>query len=107
MIPTPGRTVEYTLNFHDAEAINRRRKDTTRNIAKIREDALGYVAHVGNDVREGDTYPMVIVRVWGGDSPTEQTAVNGQVLLDGTDTYWATSRNQGGAAGQWRPYPRV
>lgn len=104
MIPTPGRIVAYTLSEYDADAINRRRKDAANNMAKIREDAIGYVAHVGNPVYEGDVYPMVIVRAWG---VTEQSSVNGQVLLDGTDTYWATSRGQGDGPGTWREYPRI
>lgn len=106
MIPSVGRTVLYTLAEHDAEAINRRRHDAARNLGKIREDALGYVAHVGNRVEAGDRFPMVIVRVWGAE-PTEQTSVNGTVLLDGTDTYWATSRSQGDAPGQWHEPARV
>lgn len=108
MIPSIGRTVIYTLTEQDADAINRRRKDAARNLGKIREDAIGYVAHVGNNVAEGDRFPMVIVRVWAGlTAPTEQTSVNGTVLLDGTDTYWATSRQQGDGVGQWHEPVRV
>lgn len=106
MIPSIGCTVIYTLAEHDAAEINRRRVDAARNLDKIREDALGYVAHVGNWVEAGDKFPMIIVRVWNTE-PTEQTAVNGSVLLDGTDTYWATSRVQGEAPGQWHAPVRV
>lgn len=48
-------------------------------------------------------YPAVIVRAWGD---TEQSAVNLQVLLDGCDTYWATSRSQVPGQGQWIEPPR-
>lgn len=48
----------------------------------------GAQAHIGNDVKEGDTFPMLIVRVWG---PTATSAVNGQVFLDSNDVLWATS----------------
>ena len=35
---------------------------------------------------------MVIIRVWG---TTPESPVNGQVLLDGNDTFWATSVQAG------------
>ena len=49
-------------------------------------------------------YPLVITRVWGDQ---EGSAVNGQVLLDGNDTFWATSRNEGEGPGFWSVPPRV
>lgn len=104
MIPTPGRIVEYTLSAQDAEQVNKRRVDAQRNLPKIREDSIGYVLHVGNSVAEGDNYPMVIVRCWGD---TEQSSVNGQVLLDGADTLWATSVSQGDGPRHWRAFARV
>jgi len=85
-VPTLGRIVHYTLSEQDAEAINRRRKDARDSAASL--DKTGYVAHVGNDVSAGDVYPLIITKVWGG---TPTSAVNGQVLLDGNDTFWATS----------------
>lgn len=98
---TVGRTVHYTLTEQDAEAINRRRADTGRHLDEHRERADGSQLHVGNHATTGDVYPMLIVRVWGG----PDTGVNGQVLLDGNDTYWATSRQQAdgpeGAPGCW------
>lgn len=97
-VPSIGRIVFYKLTEHDADAINRRRSDAEANRALIATDALGYVAHVGNAVAEGDVFPMTIVRVWG-DQPT--SAVNGQVTLDGNDTFWATSRVQGDGEGKW------
>lgn len=48
--------------------------------------------HSGNTVDEGDVYPLVITRVCGNEP---SSAVNGQVLLDGNDTYWATSVSVG------------
>lgn len=88
MIPTVGRIVLYTLSEQDAQAINKRRQDATEHATQIREGALGYVAHTGNRVAAGDVFPMVITRTWGN---TSTSAVNGQVLLDGNDTFWATS----------------
>jgi hypothetical protein len=91
MIPTQGRIVEYTLTDDDCARISQARS-TDRNSAR------------GNSVSAGDTYPLVITRVWG---QTEGSAVNGQVLLDGDDTLWVTSVTQGPDARQWRPFARV
>jgi len=51
-------------------------------------------------VAEGEQYPAVVVRTFGG------TTVNLHVLLDGNDTYWATSRMEGDDPGQWSWPPR-
>jgi hypothetical protein len=51
-----------------------------------------------NLVQEGDVFPAVIVRDWDEQSGT----VNLQVHLDGSDTYWATSRVQGDNPGEWQ-----
>jgi hypothetical protein len=77
--PTVGRLVDYTLSDHDVEAIQRRRAD------------LGLV---GNAANAGEVYPAVVVRVW-------EPSVNLQVLLDGEDSYWATSRVEGDEPGMW------
>ncbi len=106
MVPTPGRIVLYTLGENDADVINKSRKDF--NAHRRGEDYrdTGYVAHVGNDAHAGDICPAVIVRVFG-DSPAETTVVNLKVLLDGDDTYWATSRSQGTEPWQWHEPPRA
>lgn len=85
---TIGRIVHYTLTEQDAEAINRRRTDGAHYGQ--------HVAPVGNHVDAGDTYPLVITRVW------DPTLVNGQLLLDGNDALWVTSRREGAEQGQWR-----
>lgn len=90
--PSVGRIVHYTLTEQDASAINKRRDDAKANLDKHRADADGSQVHTGNAVRAGDVYPLVITRVWG-DSP--DSAVNGQLMLDGNDTYWVTSTNHG------------
>ena len=93
-IPTIGRIVQYRLSADDAVQINRRR--TTGKAIAERIDVklwpLGAQAHIGNEVKEGDIFPMTIVKVWG---TSAESAVNGQVHLDGTDTFWATSRTVG------------
>jgi hypothetical protein len=91
-IPTIGRIVRYTLSEQDADAINRRRTDAARNMAAHREKKNGSQVHIGNSVYEGEVFPLVITRVWG-DQP--ESAVNGQVLLDGNDTLWVSSVNVG------------
>lgn len=105
--PSPGRIVEYFLNDYDVEQINRRRDDAARS--GFAGETTGAVVHVGNRVHPGDSYPMVIVRVWENTFPTP---VNGQLLLDGNDTLWVTSKAQAAddredLRGTWRAYPRV
>lgn len=100
--PTIGRIVHFKLAENQAEAINRRRLD----FAKYRStdpaySDTGYVAHFGNEVRAGDVFPAIIVRVWGGG------LINAQVFLDGTDTYWATSAAEGDHDGGYFWPPRV
>jgi len=48
----------------------------------------GAQGHIGNTVKEGDVFPMMIVAVWGQEFTS---LVNGQVFLDGNDVYWALS----------------
>lgn len=99
------------LTEQDAAEIMRRRTTGESIATRItaREWPLGAQAHVGNAVAAGDVFPMVIVRVWpGGDVST----VNGRVLLDGSDEFWATSRSQVIAdstdkQGCWFEPPRV
>lgn len=100
MIPTIGRIVIYTLTDEDAQQINRRRTTGASIAARIEEGEWprGAQAHIGNKVEQGMQFPMIIVRTWGN---TAESAVQGQVLLDGNDTFWATSRVVGEAAGNW------
>jgi hypothetical protein len=88
MQPSIGQIVHYTLTEYDAAAINKRREDAK---------AAGAVTqfHVGNHATAGDVCPAMIVATFGG------PAANLQVVLDGTDTYWATSRTEGTAPGTW------
>ncbi len=90
MAPTIGRIVHYTLSEQDADAINVRRANTRRHEADHREAANGLQVHVGNPASEGDVFPMMITRVWPG-----ETLVQGQVFLDGTDVLWVTSVAEG------------
>jgi hypothetical protein len=97
--PAVGDVVLYTLSDGNAQAINARRADATRNVTAATD---GSQIYTGNRVFAGDVYPMVITRVWGA---TPLSAVNGQVLLDGNDVLWATSISPGDGEGHfvWRP----
>ena len=95
-----GRIVHYTLGEEDAQQINRRR--TTSESISVRMHHLpmpawptGAQAHIGNEVKAGDIFPMMVTKVW------QQGYVNGQVLLDGTDCFWATSVTEGIAGHNW------
>lgn len=114
MIPTIGPIVHYKLSADDAAQINRRRTTGSSIAARMKEHRVavpggshdvavygwhaGAQAHIGNEVSEGDVFPMLIVRVWG---PSAESAVNGQVFLDGNDAFWATSRTVGEQVGQF------
>ena len=80
MKPSIGCIVLYTLGKYDAETIQSRRAEA---------------GTVGNTVREGDVFPAVVVRTWVGGS------INAQVLLDGPDSFWACSRDEGDRPGTW------
>ena len=104
MRPALASMVLYTLTADDAKVINQRRDDHFSYLAKHARPvripgepgATGHIGHAGNQVHEGNQFPATIVRVWADDS------VNLQVLLDGNDTYWATSRHKGDGHGEWQ-----
>lgn len=111
MQPTIGRIVHYTLTDQDASAINKRRADFEafrRSLAGPAEPgmpgATGHMAHVGNHAAEGDVCPAMVVRLFEHAAPG---CANLQVHLDGTDTYWATSRYEGDQPGHWAWPPRI
>lgn len=90
--PALGDIVWYTLTDQDADAINRRRAQATNHFREHHDRADGIQLHTGNAVQAGDIYPLAITRVWG---TTPASAVNGQVLLDGSDTLWVSSVQHG------------
>lgn len=87
---TVGRLVLYKISEADAEAINRRRM-----LQEGQEWTVGAQRHTGNNAQAGDLMPTLVVKVWEGNK------INGQVFLDGNDTLWVTSVQQGPEAGQW------
>lgn len=98
-----GQRVLYTLSAGDAEQINRRRDDYAafrRNAATDTQGENGrngHQGHFGNHAAEGEQYPATIVRVFH----PETTTANLQVMLDGNDTYWATSSTLGEGPGHY------
>lgn len=82
-----GQIVQYVLTKDDVQHINARRAlDATSAQART-----VVIAH-GNPIREGDVFPLIITRLWGD---AHNSAVNGQVLLDGNDSLWVTSVTAG------------
>lgn len=111
MTPTTGRLVLYALSEADADAVNRRRTDSRaireRMQASPKEWPEGAQAHIGNTAREGDTVPLLVVRVWPNEYGENVPGVNGQAFLDGNDVLWVTSAKEGTQPGQWSWPPRV
>ena len=100
MVPTIGRSVHYRVTAEEALATNKRREDARQNRDKMREERPGFQAHIGNMISEGEAVPMTITQVW-------PTNVNGQAILDGNDSLWVTSVEEGDQPGQWQWPPRV
>ncbi len=99
-----GLMVLYRLTEGDAKATNIRREDARQNREKMREERPGFQAHVGSNIHVDESdhiglmVPMVITHVWPH-GPTG--AVNGQAFLDGNDSLWVTSVEEGDQPGQW------
>lgn len=95
IIPTPSvASSGIALNATDVEQIAARRRET--NV-------------YGNSVSAGDIYPAMIVCVHSNkESAPPDAFCNLKVMLDGPDTYWATSRKVGSpdedGAYHWMPY---
>jgi hypothetical protein len=87
-----GKVVVYTLTTHDVEMINRRRADARERMDWHRALKSGAQVHVGNTAEVGQSFPMIVTRVWG---TNQFSAFNGQVMLDGNDTLWVTSAHMG------------
>lgn len=92
---TVGRVVHLVLSSNDVYDINKPRD--AGNIP-LNERIPGLQYHIGNNVQEGQHCAMVITQVWNPDG-----LINGKVLLDGLDDFWATSRNYSDAKepGTW------
>ena len=102
---TIGRIVHYVLTEQDAEEISRRRT-SSHNINQAvaaNEWPTGAQAHIGNSVRAGDHVAAIVVCVFN-----EETGMaNLHCILDGTDCFWATSRDMGEGEFTWHWPERV
>lgn len=99
--PRAGLIVAYCLAEADVAEIIRSRA--------ARTEAFRGGAN-GNPVNVGAVYPLLITQDWGATEPGH--SVNGQVLLDGPDGLWVSSRQQqvgfgdeDPEPGRWREYP--
>lgn len=101
--PTMGRIVHYRLSRDDAFKINRRRTTGNDIADRIQADKwpLGAQAHIGNEVKEGDIFPALVVRVW------DHELINAQAFLDGNDALWVLSAPKGNNPGCWNWPPRA
>lgn len=102
MKPTIGRIVIYSVTEQDVIEINRRRTTGSLIAERIKKNTpdsscwpLGAQAHIGNEIKLGDKYPMIITRIWSNN------CVNGQVFLDGNDCLWVTSATLGDNPHEW------
>ena len=105
--PKAGRIVHYTLTEQDAAEINRRRTSGPRIAERLTSGHWpeGAQAHIGNQVSVGQVVPAMIVAVWHLPSGR----CNLKCFLDGTDEFWATSRevsSEPETAGYWNWPPR-
>lgn len=105
MTPVIGQIVQYRLRASDAEQINRRRRHAQRSMDTIRSEAMGYQAHIGNQVAEDELVAMIVTQVWPNSFKPDEPAVNGQALLDGADSLWVTSVAEGTTPGTWQRVP--
>ena len=122
MTPTIGRIVIFKLTKEQAEQVNRRRTtgekiaDRMRNGTTQLQDCVllsdqvwprGAQAHIGTNVKEGDEFPMVVVRSLISNHSEPKYYVSGQALLDGNDVLWVRDSVEGTEPGQWRWPDRV
>lgn len=105
IVPTVGRIVLYKVNSADVYQINARRKDGSDKRQWHAAIRSGAQVHVGNDVKVGDVFPMIVTRVWGD---TPDAAINGSCFLDGNDILWVTSSHCGTEVGDyhWMEYQK-
>lgn len=88
----PGRIVYFVFNAQQADEVMRRRTNGFAIADRMKASPpawpAGAQAHIGNPVVDGTIAPAMIVAVNG---PSGNS--NLKVALDGTDVYWALSRD--------------
>lgn len=98
--PTIGRIVHYHLSGGDLDRINRKRALSSAAFS----DGL---VERGNPTLPGQVVPLVVTAVWPDEYGPGTFGVNGQALLDGSDSLWVTSAAEGSKPGQWSWPPKV
>ena len=83
----PGRIVYFVVDQQAELSINGRYADANSpaGVSLIVSQSVAQV-HVGNRVHAGEIIPAMVTAVFG-----TQGICNLKVMLDGNDTYWATS----------------
>lgn len=104
MKPSIGRIVHYVLTDDDVNEIHRRR---VSGAGHSENWPAGAQAHVGNPVSPGEHVPMIICVVWPNEHGPNFDGVNGQAFLDGNDSFWVTSKNEGMEPGSWHWPERI
>lgn len=101
--PSIGRIVLFRLTEEAALYINHQRRQALADAKARTSSPLNGSALDGEEVRAGMTFPMIVTAVFNKDY------VNGQVFLDGNDSYWAENVGQGQADddGSWHWPPRA
>lgn len=98
-----GRIVFYRLTPMDVAQITRRRTSSASIRTRLADGEWpeGAQAHLGNAVHLGQVVPCIVTAC------TDDQRLNGQCLLDGTDTFWVQDIEPGMGNGQWSFPPRV
>lgn len=107
MTPTIGRIVLYRITPEEADKTNQRREDARQQFPQMQRTRPGFQAHIGNPVSGGEVVPMIVTQVWPNEFGPDRPGVNGQAFLDGSDSLWVASVEEGDGAGQWSWPPRV
>lgn len=88
-----GSLLHYFLTKDDIDKITASRDAIASVHSRFIEDSVG---PEGNPHYEGDVVAMIVTAVHSSD------CVNGQLVLDGNDSLWVTSRTKGEGVGQWQ-----
>ena len=91
VVPVVGSIVLYQLTAADALTVNEWFSDARRQ--------GGVNQYTGVNVNAGNVFPMIVTNV---QNPSKkQVLVNGQVFLDGNDTFWVHDIAPGNTPGTY------
>ena len=97
-----GEVLGYRVTNEQVDRMNglrivSRSMDTARLEGKFPQGAQ---AHIGAASAEGDILPLIVTRITEG--ANGRTLVNGQLILDGSDSLWIEHATEGDGPGQWQ-----